>query len=220
MPPNDDNELTAAIGRFIRSLSRQRKKGSGIEQEGHPKMPSDEPPETDLAELRKFAIANKCPPAMAHDIIHDVLLKIAALPPDELAAIKNLKAYARTCIHNQLANHWKRYQNRQVPLTDDVQPSEAAWGSREVELPDLTDEQAEEILESFPEPHSEILILTFVYEWDPAQIARRLGMDEPAVREHLKSATDLFIIFRTHVPSPGIKAGIARMLKFKKRSHE
>ena len=66
MPPNDDdNEPMTAIGKFIRSILRLRKEDPRIEQEGHPKTPSDELQETDFAKLRTFAIAEKCPPAMA-----------------------------------------------------------------------------------------------------------------------------------------------------------
>lgn len=127
-------------------------------------------------------------PPDPEDVVQQAFVQFAAL--DDPASIRNPKAFLCRTAHNIAVSDKRRAQTRHRNFTalkhdldqgDDLTPERAVMGKDELRLIKGT-------LEAMPRKRRRLLLLHRVHGLSYAEISRRMGLSQTAVKKHVAKA--------------------------------
>ena len=127
-------------------------------------------------------------PALANDVLQDVLIKLHSRWP-EISAADSVDAYVRRMIVNEFLS-WRRKWSRLVPSADPLLESAPAPDADPAVLTERADRLADLLAEvrALPPRQRVVIGLRYFADLADAQIADALGCAESMVRVHAARA--------------------------------
>lgn len=141
------------------------------------------------AELLNYVRRRFRTPELAHDVVHDVCVRLLERPPP--SEVRQPIAMLRRMVHDVSLDHWRAEQLRRQWLEScaELPESSSPWPGQERQL---AAEQELALLvatiRAMPLRRRQVFVLHKIHQLPQAEVAQRMGISIKAVEKHLRLA--------------------------------